>query len=305
MDVLRALLVAAALTSQAAPSPPDTEVFLASLSVRDGKIEIGKPINISNSPGYDNQPAFTPDGRSVIFTSVRGERKPDPANSAATGSDIYRYEIATERLSQVTNTPEAEYSPTVTPDGNHISVIRVEADGTQRLWRFALDGTQPELVLRDIKPVGYHAWGSATALVLFVLGQQGQPATLQVADLQTGRAEIAATGIGRSLHRIPGAGVSFVLRDSAADGLIISEIDPVSRQTRPLVRAPAGATEVDLAWAPDGLLLATIRGQLMSWRRGDREMAPVTGLDGLGLPSVTRLAISPKGDRIALVAPKP
>ena len=309
MDVPRALLVAAVLTSQAAPSPPDTEVFLASLSVRDAKIEIGKPINISNSPGYDNQPAFTPDGQSVLFTSVRGGRKPDPANSAATGSDIYRYEIATERLSQVTNTPEAEYSPTVTPDGGHISVIRVEADGTQRLWRFALDGTQPELVLRDIKPVGYHAWGSATALVLFVLGQQGQPATLQVADVQTGRAEIAATAIGRSLQRIPGGGVSFVLRETASKGhpatLVISEIDPVSRQTRPLVRAPAGATEVDLAWAPDGLLLATVRGQLMSWRRGDREMAPVTGLDGFGLPSVTRLAISPKGDRVALVAPKP
>ena len=310
MDVPRALLLAlAALTGQAAPTPPDTEVFLASLYVRDGKIEIGKPINISNNPGYDNQPTFTPDGQSVLFTSVRGDRKPDPANSAATGSDIYRYEIATERLSQVTNTPEAEYSPTVTPDGSHISVIRVEADGTQRLWRFARDGTQPELVLRDIKPVGYHAWGNATALVLFVLGQQGQPATLQVADTQTGRAEIAATGIGRSLQRIPGGGVSFVLRETAVEGqpatLVISEIDPVSRQTRPLVRAPAGATEVDLAWAPDGLLLATIRGQLMSWRRGDREMVPLTGLDGLGLSSVTRLAISPKGDRIALVAPKP
>ena len=100
-----------------------------------------------------------------------------------------------------------------------------------------------------------------------------------------------------------------MLRDSAVEGqpatLIISEIDPVSRQTRPLVRAPAGTTEVDLAWAPDGLLLATIRGQLMSWRRGDREMAQVAGFDGIGLSSVSRLAISPKGDRIALVAPKP
>ena len=100
-----------------------------------------------------------------------------------------------------------------------------------------------------------------------------------------------------------------MLRETAFEGqpgiLVISEIDPVSRQTRPLVRAPAGAAEVDLAWAPDGLLLATIRGQLMSWRRGDREMAQVAGLDGLGLPSVTRLAISPKGDRIALVSSKP
>ena len=76
------------------PPPPDTEIFLATLSIRDGKVEIGKPINISNSPGYDNQPSFTPDGAAVLFTSVRGGRKPDPANSAATGSDIYRYDIA-------------------------------------------------------------------------------------------------------------------------------------------------------------------------------------------------------------------
>ena len=111
------------------------------------------------------------------------------------------------------------------------------------------------------------------------------------------------------MQRIPGGGISFVLarrqpRVSRAT-LVISEIDPVSRQTRALVRAPAGATEVDRAWAPDGLLLATIRGQLIAWRRGDREMSPVAGLDGLGLPSVTRLAISPKGDRIALVARNP
>ena len=175
-----------------------------------------------------------------LFTSVRGGRKPDPANSAATGSDIYRYEIATERLSQVTKTPEAEYSPTVTPDGGYISVIRVEADGTQRLWQFALDGTQPELVFgisspSDIMP------GSATSLVLFVLGQQGQPATLQVADVQTGRAEIAATGIGRSLQRIPGGGVSFVLRETAPRAS--RRPWPSARstrvaQTRPLVRAP-------------------------------------------------------------------
>ena len=44
--------------------------------VEDGKVEIGKPINISNSTGYDNQPSFTPDGATVLFTSVRGDRKP-------------------------------------------------------------------------------------------------------------------------------------------------------------------------------------------------------------------------------------
>ena len=306
---MRTLMLVAALLGQAAPQPPDTEVFLASLSVRGGKVEIGTPINISKNPGYDNQPSFTPDGAAVLFTSVRGGRKPDPANSAATGSDIYRYDIARQRIRQVTNTPEAEYSPTVTPDGRHISVIRVEAQGTQRLWRFATDGKHPELVLPDIKPVGYHAWANPSLLALFVLGEKGQPATLQVADARTGHAQVAATGIGRSIQRIPGGGISFVLRTASAEGqppvLTISELDPGTRETRPLVRAPAGVTEADTAWTPDGLLLVPFEGRLFGWRRGEAEMSPVAELAPLGVRTVTRLAISPKGDRIALVAQKP
>ena len=308
MGVMRVLLFGVPFVWQAASQPPDTEIFLASLSVRDGKVEIGKPINISNSPGYDNQPSFTPDGAAVLFTSVRGERKPDPANAAATGSDIYRYEIAPARLSQVTNTPEAEYSPLVTPDGRHISVIRVEGDGTQRLWRFTIEGTQPELVLRDVKPVGYHAWADANTLAVFVLGQQGQPATLQVADAKTGQSQIAATGIGRSIQRMPRGGISFVARSAGAEGqpaiVTICELDPVTRQTRALVRVPGDAADADTAWTPDGLLLATVRGQLFGWRRGEAQMSPVADFERLGLRSVTRLALSPTGDRIALVAGK-
>jgi hypothetical protein len=310
---MRFLLVVALLGQAGAP-PPDTEVFLAPLSVRGSKVEIGTPINISNNAGYDNQPSFTPDGKAVLFTSVRGERTPNPANSAATGSDIYRYDIVDRRLSQLTNTSEAEYSPTMTPDRHHISVIRVEADGTQRLWRFAIGGKtngrekekEPELVLRDIKPVGYHAWASDNILALFVLDQ---PPTLQVADTRTGQARVVASGIGRSIQRIPRGGISFVSRAASTEGrspiLTISELDPRTGQTRPLVQAPAGATEADTAWTPDGLLLVPFQGQLFGWRRGQAEMSAVADLAPLGVRTVTRLAISPKGDRIALVAQKP
>src|ERR1700752_223816 len=272
------VLAFAMFWGQAAAPPPDTEVFLAPLSIKGDTVEIGTPVNISNSPGYDNQPSFTPDGAAVLFTSVRGDRKPDPVNPAATGSDIYRFDIAAGKLSQLTKTPESEYSPTVTPDGRHISVIRVEADQTQRLWQFGMDGTQPELVLRDVKPVGYHAWASETTLALFVLGQQGQPATLQVADARTGQSQVVATGIGRSLQRIARGSISFVSRSPAAEGqkpvLTISELDAATRQVRPLVDVPAGATDVDTAWTPEGFLLATVQSQLFQWRRGDRALRP-------------------------------
>ena len=60
------------------------------MTIANGAIEIGPAVNITNNPGYDNQPFFTPDGRSVLFTSVRG-----PAGTTQT--DIYRYDIASKR----------------------------------------------------------------------------------------------------------------------------------------------------------------------------------------------------------------
>jgi WD40-like Beta Propeller Repeat len=282
------LVVVAALLMQAAPPSPETEIFLATLSTRDG-FTIGRPANITNSAGYDNQPSFTPDGAAIFFTSNRG----------AAQTDIYRYDIATAATTRVTETPEGEYSPTVTPDGAHISVIRVEAGGTQRLWRFTLDGRNPELVLEDVKPVGYHAWIDDHMLALFVLGP---PATLQLADTRTGSAQTVARGINRSVLRIPRTGtVSYVERDE--DGsLMIRELDPKTRNATTLVAAVAGAKEADLAWTPEGALLMAENDVLYAWKRGDTAWKRAADLAALGMHGVTRIAVSPKADRIAFVA---
>src|SRR6185503_1782415 len=177
----------------------------------NGAIEPGRAINITSNPGYDNQPSFTPDGRGILFTSVRG---------GGTQTDIYKYDIASKQIAQVTNTPESEYSATVTPAGT-MSVVRVELDEakTQRLWQFDADGRNPRLVLENVKPVGYHAWSDDHTLALFVLGQ---PATLQVADTRSGAAVTLASDIGRSLQPIRGAqagaaSISFVQRERRGD----------------------------------------------------------------------------------------
>ena len=292
------ILVVAALFQGASPA---TDVFVASFSVSGRKVAIGKPVNISNNSGYDNQPSFTPDGAAVLFTSVRGDRKPDPANSAQTGSDIYRYELASNRLSQVTVTNESEYSPTVMPDGKHISVIQVESDGTQRLWKFPLTPGKPELILSDVKPVGYHAWADARTVALFVLGE---PPTLQLADISTGKAEIIANDVGRSILRIPAGGISFVHRETVGEQrtLIVKELDPVSKQVRPLVRVIPGVDAPDLAWTPDGMLLLAANGKLHGWRRGADAFEVVADLESIGLRGVSRMAVSPSGDRLAVVA---
>ena len=293
------IAVAVALASAQA-QPPDTEVFLARLTIEGNKITVSAPENISNSPGYDNQPSFTPDGAAVLFTSARGGV---PPGGGAPQMDIYRYDIAKKAVSAVTNTPESEYSATVTPDGQHISVIRVEADKAQRLWKFPLGKGEPSLVLTDVKPVGYHAWTDANTVAMFVLGE---PATLQVGDIRTGKAQIAARNIGRSLQPIPGGGVSFIQQAGERDQRTLTVSELAVRNgvaaTTALISAAPGATEEFVAWTPDGTLLMAAAGQLYAWRRGETAWRPVADLAALGLKNVSRLAVSAKGDRIALVA---
>jgi dipeptidyl aminopeptidase/acylaminoacyl peptidase len=266
-------------------------VYVAALDASGGRFSIVAPVNASNSAGYDNQPSFTPDGAAILFTSRRqGEQ-----------TDIYRYEIANRQTSRVTETAESEYSPTVTPDGTGISVIRVEADSTQRLWRFTRDGRDPRLVLTDIKPVGYHAWIDESRLALFVLGR---PSTLQIADTRTGTAEVAASSIGRSLHRIPGSrAVSYVQRDADAPDspAWIVRLDAGSKEKTRLVRPVPGSREHDHAWTPDGRLLMALGSKIYTWSMGG-EWQETADLSGAGVADISRIAVSPKGDRMAFVA---
>lgn len=290
-----ALLLARALGAQS--SPPGTDIFLAPLTVRDGAVTVGAAVNITARPGYDNQPSFTPDGTAILYTSVREDAQ----------ADIYRYDIRTGTVTRLTRTTESEYSPTVTPDGRAMSVVRVETDSTQRLWRFSRRGEDPKLVLERVKPVGYHAWGDDRTLLLFVLGT---PATLVRADVRTGAVSPVIENPGRSLQRIPGeAAISFVRKRAHGENWVM-RYDLPSGSFLPLVRA-LPETE-DHAWTPQRTLLMARGNRLYAWspgRGGDsgggaggdgwREVA---AFDDPAMARITRLAVSPAGDRIAIVA---
>jgi hypothetical protein len=202
----------------------------------------------------------------------------------------------------LTATPESEYSATVMPGGARISVIRVEAESTQRLWSFALDGSDPRLVLPDVQPVGYHAWSDDSTVVVFVLGN---PATLRVASTRGGPTREVAAGIGRSLVPIPGTrSISFLRR--SGNEWTIERHDPVRGATEPLGSAVPGAEY--LAWTTDGRIVMAARNALYL---GERQGAPgpesirwrqVTTFADPALQQLSRLALSPDGRWLAIVA---
>jgi hypothetical protein len=269
-----------------APGLPATDVFLLDFQERDGQIRLGPPRNLTARDGYDNQPAFTLDGLGVLYTSIREDGQ----------ADVYRYDIGLGTTVRVTRTPESEYSPTPTPDGRGISVVRVEMDSTQRLWRFDRDGRNPRLVLEEVRPVGYHAWGDEWTIALFVLGE---PSTLQLADTRTGLAAVMAENIGRSLHRIPGRrAVSFVDKQEDGDWWVRA-LDLDTRRIEAV--APTLLDVEDLAWTPSGTLLMGQGSVLYRWNREAEEWWEVADLEAAGVRGITRLALSPRGDRLAVV----
>lgn len=278
---------ALALAAPAVPAQaPDSEIFLVPVSATSGAVRFGAPRNITNRPGYDNQPSFTPDGQSILYTSTRADEQ----------ADIYRFEMSSGSITRVTETaPESEYSATVIPGGGAISVVRVERDSTQRLWRFPLNGGSPSVILPGVAPVGYYAWADSLTLFMFVLGD---PPTLQRASLGDSSARVVEDSIGRSIQAIPGGGVSVVLKP-APDEWWIARVDPATGGIERLVRTRPG--QEDYAWMPDGSLLQADGATVYRWERGG-EWTPVETFTDPGMARITRLAVSPDGRWLAAVA---
>ncbi|MBK5257817.1 MAG: PD40 domain-containing protein [Vicinamibacteria bacterium] len=266
----------------------ENEIFLAPLTGAGATLKIGTPKNISNHPGYDNQPKFEADGRGIVFTRA----------DALSRTDIVRYEVATGKVAPVKETPESEYSATPMPDGRGYAVIRVELDGVQRLWR--LDPAKEEaddLLVATIRPIGYFAFPEPQVVAAFVLGN---PATLQLIDLATEESKLIATNVGRSIQKAPGRAAASFVHKLGPDDWMIKEVDATG-MVKDIARTPKGRE--DYAWLNDGTLVISAGAKVLALRPGvDRDWREIADFSDLGLKDLTRLALSPRGDQIAIVA---
>lgn len=286
-----------ALAQQPAPNPASPAPFdIYVLAIPNGvaSMKTAVPQPMATMPGYDNQPAFSPDGSRVLFAANRDGQQ----------TDIYAYSRADRRTMQLTTTTKTnENSPTPLPGGAGFSVVMSEEDKTQRLWSFDNSGRNPKMLLPDTKPVGYHAWLDADRVALYVLGP---PATLQLASLKTGKAETLASDIGRSLHRIPGTSQASFVHHEASGEYWVTSLDPATKVIERIVKAVEGSSDRDMAWMPDGKTILMSSGtKIFSWTRGAKDWTEVFNAAPHQLGAVTRLAVSPKGDAVAFVVAEP
>jgi dipeptidyl aminopeptidase/acylaminoacyl peptidase len=280
------------LRSPVPPAPSaaaSTDVYLYKFS----RFPLGSRVsNITNRRGYDNQPSW--DGNRVVYYT----------SQSAGQTDIYEIDFEAARIIQRTATPESEYSAALTPDGRAITVVRVEADSSQRLWRFPKDRGAPSVILPSIKPVGYFAWLDTTRIALFVLGN---PNSLQIGDTRTGSAQVVTTNIGRSLQRVPGGRRASYLH-RVGNRWMLETVDPVPRSdgTFAMETVAAMPDSADfVVWRSETELYTAAGSRLYRMRLPNKTWHMVEDLGPKGVRRISRLALSPDGSRLALVADEP
>lgn len=291
------------------PFADGPELWMASLTSPEdpssGLPQLGEGRNITERAGYDNQPEFAPDG-TLLYTLGVADR-----------TDIWRYDPRTGAHAPITQTPDqSEYSATPMPGweagDRAVSIIRVEVDSAQRLWRIGLGGAGAgaaggasaggeSVILPDIDPVGYHAWANDTTLALFVLGS---PATLQIAHPGTGDGRVVASEIGRGIERMPGREAVSFTNSRPGEESFFHVYDATTGMTSPLGDGVSLLAD-DHAWTPNGVMIHGYENRLFALRPGVDDGPQEIGALPDSTMVISRLAISPDGSRIVLVVDRP
>jgi hypothetical protein len=281
------LIVLFILLSLDGISQAGSEILLFDLKVKKNKITISNPINITNHPGYDNQPGFNRIDPILYYSSFNEDGR----------ADIKSYNYETHETTSITHTTDREYSPTHTPDNDYLSCIIQRDNGAQDLGKYPLAGGDPYVII-DNMTVGYHVWADNSHLAMFILGE---PNTLHYLKLPTKEDTVLAQNIGRSLHQIPNErGISFIQKTPGTDW----QIKKFNTETMAITTiAPTLPGREDICWTPDGKIISSDGSKLfvLDPKKGNSWMEIKLAAGGEMLKGVTRLAVSSKGDKLAVV----
>ena len=289
--MIKRLCLVVTLITNTLLAQPAHEVYLFDFIKSDSTntYSLENPINISENKGlYDNQPSFLNDGMGVLFSSTRDDQ-----------TDIVLYDIETKEKRWMTNSTGSEYSPQQTPNKKFFSAIKLDTDDTQLLWHYSFRRKKPRVLVDKLK-IGYHAWLNEKVIVSFVLGD---PATLQVNNLKYKIKYPIDKNIGRSIHKIPATELISIISFEHDEPEIYS-IDPINSEKKYLADALKGSQ--DMAWTPDGIIIMGKANKLYKLKPGtDKTWVEIASLEAFNLNGITRIAVSPLGDKIAIVVDEP
>ncbi|MFD1316063.1 hypothetical protein [Namhaeicola litoreus] len=263
-----------------------SEIYLFELVQTETSYELNNPINISNNPGYDNQPAFTLDGESVLFTSFRDNQ-----------ADIALYDIKLDFRKWLTDTPENEVSPLPYPDKKKwFTAAKSDSIGHQKVFQYTFKQKPPKPLFTENEIV-YYDWYDKSAMICFIAGDTD---ALFIKNFKYDILYPIQQNIGRSFQRIPGTDlIGFINYNHEVPE--IYRVHPKTNKLEYIVDALEGSE--DLAFTNNRTIFMAKGNQIFKFRpEQDKDWMPVKINSDIGLKNITRLTISPDGTKMAVVA---
>ena len=263
---------------------PETDLWLFKLKTEDKKLILGEGKNITSRNGYDNQPSFTPNNKSVLYVSIREDNQ----------ADVYCYDIGKGLSFQLTKTKESEYSPNYTPDGKSISCVVVEADSTQRLWLYNLDGTVKKCYNDGIDSIGYYSWLSNDTLLYYKLTELH---SLRM-YIETGKADKwICNSPSRAFKKLKGNDFIYGIKDSLQ--IQYRVYNPVIRRSDEF--ALHKSKSEDFVWNETLGLIKSEGAQILRYDVAAKTWNVLFDFSSLGIKKVTRFAFDYKNKNIVIV----
>ena len=275
--------------AQQAPSNfPETDIFLFDFDANASANALSQGRNVTDRVGYDNQPYFTKDSDSFVYSRDDGVQ-----------TDIYEYALKNDTHKRLTNSDKSEFSPTPSPDNTKISFVFERNNSIWHADRGQENDPRWSLETAGVEePVGYFARNYKTGDILF-WSRYGYNVTLTNAEKQAYH-YVAGNAVPATPYIIPGTdNFSFVHRQ--ANGTVwIKELNPTTKAVRPLT--PIVGTNANYTWAPDGSIIQIENNTVHKWREGtENGWIEIADLSKLGIKNANRVAVSPNGKKIAIV----
>jgi Tol biopolymer transport system component len=232
-------------------------------SQQPSALETTGPRNITNDPGSDSDPNWSPDSRRIAFSSRRYDN-----------FDIYVTQIGSPEATRLTTSPGSDSEPAWSPDGTRIAYRseRIDGTGAYDIVVMNADGSEPRRVSTGDGVSSSPSWSpdgkrlAYTTLIYTRTDGVLDSVQVNVVDLQTGESQTlvddADPGTENAAFAMLGAdGVNW-----SPDGALIAFTRPVDDQYDIAIASPNGSgitmltstpdrDEVAPRWSPESLQL--------------------------------------------------
>lgn len=265
---------------------PDSEIYLFSIQKEGGKYLFSNGKNITNRKGYDNQPFFSKDSKTIYFTT----------NRTGNNFDIYKYSLTDNKTSPVVTSEANEYSAKDF-DENTLHFVREGKNQLMTVFEFDKKTKKEKKAFKVNEPIAYYAFNKNKDALVWVRYAFFMNFINTEKSINRFVANYAQPSVP---HLIPNTNKFSFVQRHPDDSLWIKEFNPENQAIRPIITSKDGKR--DYCWMQDGSLLMASGTELYRFdEKKDKTWVLIANLQSFGIKSITRMVVSPDGNYLAVV----